>query len=67
MKKDRKGFVGLTVRFTGIKLAAKQLDISENHLRYVLRGKRQSATLLARVRERFPALLGMTERQEVKP
>lgn len=55
----KKGFVGLSVRFTGIKLAAKELGVNENHLRFVLQGKRSSLRLTERVRQKFPALLGV--------
>lgn len=51
-------YIGQTIRFTGIKVAAKRLDVDENHLRMVLRGKRTSRRLMDRVRAMFPALLG---------
>jgi hypothetical protein len=47
-----------SVRFTGIHFAAKKLGVSVVHLRLVLKGDRASEKLTARVRAKFPALLG---------
>lgn len=62
MKKGRE-YVGLSVQFTGIKVAARTLNISENHMRYVLKEfhrpgtGRKSPPLIARIRAQFPDLL----------
>lgn len=60
-------YVGLGRRFTGLKVAAEQLEVHPTHLRRVLQeyhdpgcvGGRTSASLLDRVRAKFPALLGL--------
>jgi len=50
--------VGRAVRFQGIHFAAKELGVSVEHLRFVLRGERTSQRLMDRVKDQFPSLLG---------
>lgn len=56
MKKEAK--VGRAVRYIGIGVAAKALQVTDHHLRLVLNGERTSPPLMAKVRKMFPALLG---------
>ncbi len=44
-------------RFIGIRQAAATLGVSENHLRMCLNKKRESRSLMARVRTLFPELV----------
>ncbi len=60
-------YIGLALRFTGLRAAALDLEVHEMHLRKVLqeyhnpgcRNGRKSASLIARVRASYPALLGL--------
>ena len=44
-------------RRLGISKIAKALGVHRNHLRYVLIGERQSASLMRKVEEQYPFLL----------
>lgn len=66
-----KTVMGQSIRFEGLKDAAKSLKCSDNHLRFVLKGvlhdtgvavypkasRRRSKSLEAKIRAQFPALL----------